>query len=201
VRTIRVPGVPAGCLVADLARWRRVEAYILAPTHAGSCGPSQLGLWVRAPGRPPRRLAAPLVALGNVHRDVIGWIDGHRPARGEAALVIRIRAAQANGPARTLDFASIAEECDSFEFTGAVFDEGHLYWSESCSGIFNVLMRSPIALAGRHCVSFLSDIVSSAQPRFDWAVDRGHVYYATDRGVMQVAPDRLHWPADRCHRR
>jgi hypothetical protein len=191
VRTVRVPGLPAGCRVADLARWRRVEAYVLASTHAGSCGRSHRGLWARAPDRPPRRLAATLVALGDVHGRVIGWSDGHR-LRGGAA-VVRLRAARADGPVRTLDFGvSGGEGCDDgLELGGPLFDDGHLYWNESCAssvgGGFNVLKRAPVGLR-RRCVSFISDIVSGAQLGFDWAVDRGHVYYAGDRGGHAGCP-------------
>jgi hypothetical protein len=68
-----------------------------------------------------------------VHGDVIGWTDGHH-IDGSTALV-RLRAAHADGPARTLDFGiSGGEGCDSgLELGAPPVDAGQLSWNESCA--------------------------------------------------------------------
>src|SRR5262249_3990572 len=131
----------------------------------------QKGLWIRAPGRSPRRVATTFVRLSDVHRDVVGWTDAHRLSREVA--VVRLRAARATEPPRTLEWGfSGGEGCDlGLSLGGPLFDDGHLYWGSICSSSVgpgsNVLKRTSLALR-RGCASVLSGIVSPARFDFDF---------------------------------
>jgi hypothetical protein len=189
---------PAGCEIDQFARWRQVSAYDVRAVGR-HCPAADRGLWITAPGRPPRRVAERYVNLAGVHGTTVGWADGHRVKDGPT--VVRMRAASADGPPRTLDWDySGGVGCDLGFTFGGVFDGGYLYWSGECEsdvgGSFVSFKRARLGALG--CHSSLGAVVSF--PPFDFAVSDGDIFYLGDRGLLQVDPARARWPRERCRR-
>lgn len=190
------PHPPTGCEIDQFARWGRESAYEVSAVSR-RCPVATRGLWISAPDRPPRRVAKQYVNLAGVHGTTVAWADGHR-IRDDVG-VVRMRAADANGPARTLawDFSG-GVACDQGFTLGGLFDDGYLYWSGECEssvGPSDVsFRRARVGALG--CRSSLGAVVNF--PPFDFAVSKGRIFYLGDRGLFQVDPARARWPRERC---
>lgn len=191
--------VSRGCEVKQFARWRRLSAYVVGPTSSGHCPPARLGLWIDAPDRRERHIAARFVNLAGVHGTTVGWSDGHTIPDG--LVVVRMRAVSASGPPHTLDVGyEGGDGCDLGFTLGGLFDRGYLYWSGECDsslgGGFESFKRARLSALG--CRSSLPSVVRF--PPFDFAVSAGKLFYAGDRGLFQVDPARVRWTRERCRR-
>jgi hypothetical protein len=171
---------PPGCRTEDVAVWDKRLAYVIGGCRAR-------GLWLRTPGRRPRRLAADAV-IGALRGDRVAWLE----YRGSGDSW-RERLLSGRGRARTLDGGSIDGNVES----PPALDSAFTYWTDAPSEFSGPWL---VRLSQRCRQWFPSPGVPSKEndPYVgDFAVLRGHVYYADDVGVFEVDPGRLRW-SGRC---
>jgi hypothetical protein len=190
---------PGGCEIGQFARWRHLSAYVIGPQRRRGCPAADRGLWIDPPRRPPRRVAKKFVNLTGVHGTTIAWSDGYLVKDGPG--VVRMRVATSSGSPHTLDVGYAGgDACDEGFSLAGVFERGYLYWSGECDSSISAghVSFKRARLQATDCRSSLGAIVEF--PPFDFAVDNGRIFYAADRGLVEVDPSRQRWPRERCRR-
>jgi hypothetical protein len=169
-----------------------------SPERKRACPPRLDGLWLAARGSPPRRLAGPSGVLGFIHEDRIGFTDTHTGASDTHWLRWRI----ASTHRRTITAAYDApDDCDTeFDAGGPLYDHGHIYWNEDCGTSAPARYEDLFRARPFHptCASHITNWAAAAHP--DVTIDHGNIFYASDRRIFEVTPDRLLWPPPHCRR-
>jgi hypothetical protein len=184
-----------GCMVSDLAIWRRQRAYVVTHAPHRACPASRRGVWRMTAAGPPRRLDVS-GDLGGIRDRVAVW-RGPDPADRHAYLD---RVLTPRGRIRTLARGDV--NCCRLNIP---FIDGPFAYLAFDVGRPTVLERVRVD-APRRCHDFFPrypqpDDVGVGIPGALWgldnqlpiAADGSRLYYANVGGVWMVDRDRVRW--------
>jgi hypothetical protein len=204
-RETRLPvSVPRGCEVFSVARWHAALALWLRARNGGTC--TRRGAWVSWTGRDRQWIAAAhLQALGDVRSGRVVWVELHYTHADRWWL--RSRVLYRHGRARTVARTEFCDaECQGdFYASPPVFDGRWTYsvfsYAEDYANMTIVRTRGGRRASCRAgwTPGNLERLTLPAETRLpDVAFSRGHIYYATPRGVLEVQDPLRHWTRAGC---